>query len=98
MADAGITVIMVESIATVVPILGESIPRAIFIVVVLAFLTAVNVIGVKAGVRLYVFNTWAKLYRWCYRLCHRAVSRMDAQSVAHSSSRVSRSGSTATPC
>jgi amino acid transporter len=61
MADAGITVIMVESIATVVPILGEPIPRAMFIVVLLAFLTAVNVIGVKAGMRLYVFNTWAKL-------------------------------------
>lgn len=61
MADAGITVIMVESIATVVPVLGEPIPRAIFIVAVLAFLTVVNVIGVKAGVRLYVFNTWAKL-------------------------------------
>ncbi len=61
MADAGLTVIMVESIATVVPILGESIPRAIFIIALLAFLTAVNVIGVKAGVRLYVFNTWAKL-------------------------------------
>ena len=56
MADAGITVIMVESIATVVPILGESIPRAIFIVALLVFLAAVNVIGVKAGVRLYVFN------------------------------------------
>ncbi len=61
MADAGITVIMVDSIATVVPILGESIPRAIFIVALLAFLAAVNIIGVKAGVRLYVFNTWAKL-------------------------------------
>jgi len=61
MADAGITVIMVDSIATMVPILGESIPRAIFIVAVLGFLAAVNIIGVKAGVRLYVFNTWAKL-------------------------------------
>lgn len=61
MADAGITVVMVESIATVVPILGEAVPRAIFIVALLGFLTAVNVIGVRAGVRLYVFNTWAKL-------------------------------------
>lgn len=61
MADAGITVIMVDSIATVVPVLGEPVARAIFIVTLLTFLTAVNVVGVKAGVRLYVFNTWAKL-------------------------------------
>jgi APA family basic amino acid/polyamine antiporter len=61
MADAGITVVMVDSIATVVPILGEPIPRAIFIVALLGFLAAVNVTGVKAGMRLYVFNTWAKL-------------------------------------
>ena len=60
-SDAGITVVMVESIATVVPIMSETISRAIFIVAVLGFLTAVNVAGVKAGVRLYVFNTWAKL-------------------------------------
>ena len=61
MADAGITVAMVESIATVVPILGETLPRAIFIVAMMAFLAAVNVVGVRAGVRLYIFNTWAKL-------------------------------------
>ena len=54
MSDAGITVVMVESIATVVPILGETIPRVIFVVAVFLFLTAVNVVGVKAGVRLYV--------------------------------------------
>ena len=61
MADAGITVAMVESIATAVPVLGEPVPRAIFIVTLLGFLAAVNIIGVKAGVRLYVINTWAKL-------------------------------------
>ncbi len=61
MADAGITVVMVESIATVAPFLNEPIPRAFFIVAVVAFLATVNVVGVRAGVRLYVFNTWAKL-------------------------------------
>ena len=61
LADAAITVIMVDSIAIVVPILGESIPRAVFIIALLTFLAAVNIGGVKAGVRLYIFNTLAKL-------------------------------------
>ena len=61
LADAAITVIMVDSIAIVVPILGESIPRAVFIIALLTFLAAVNVRGVKAGERLYIFNTLAKL-------------------------------------
>ncbi len=61
LADAAITVIMVNQIAKLYPILGEPIPRAIFIIVVLTFLAAVNVWGVKAGVRLYIFNTLAKL-------------------------------------
>jgi len=61
LADAAITVIMVDSIAIVVPILGESIPRAVFIIALLTFLATVNIRGVKAGVRLYIFNTLAKL-------------------------------------
>ena len=61
LADAAITVVMVDSIAVLFPILGASVPRAIFIITLLAFLAAVNVRGVKAGVRLYVFNTLAKL-------------------------------------
>jgi APA family basic amino acid/polyamine antiporter len=61
LADAAITVIMVDSMTVVFPILGESIPRAVFIITLLVFLAGVNVRGVKAGVRLYVFNTLAKL-------------------------------------
>ena len=61
LADAAITVIMVESMTIVFPILGESIPRAVFIIALLTFLAAVNIRGVKAGVRLYIFNTVAKL-------------------------------------
>jgi len=61
LADAAITVIMVESLTVVFPILGESIPRAVFIIALLTFLAAVNVRGVKAGVRLFIFNTLAKL-------------------------------------
>jgi amino acid transporter len=61
LADAAITVVMVDSLAIVFPILREFVPRAVFIVGLLAFLAAVNVRGVRAGVRLYVFNTLAKL-------------------------------------
>jgi APA family basic amino acid/polyamine antiporter len=61
LADAAITVIMVDSIAVVFPILGETIPRAVFIIALLTYLTVVNVRGVKSGVRLYIFNTLAKL-------------------------------------
>jgi APA family basic amino acid/polyamine antiporter len=61
LSDAAITVIMVDSMTVVFPILGESIPRAVFIIALLVFLAGVNVRGVKAGVRLYVFNTLAKL-------------------------------------
>jgi amino acid transporter len=61
LADAAITVIMVESISVVFPILDETIPRAVFIITLLTFLAAVNVRGVRSGVRLYIFNTLAKL-------------------------------------
>lgn len=61
LADAAITVVMVDSMSLVVPTLGEPIPRALFIIGLLAFLAAVNVRGVKAGVRLFIFNTLVKL-------------------------------------
>jgi len=61
LADAAITVIMVDSLAVLFPLLGEVVPRAVFIIAVLAFLAFVNIKGVKAGVRLFVFNTLAKL-------------------------------------
>ena len=61
LADAAITVIMVESLAILFPILEQTIPRAVFIVTLLAFLAAVNIRGVKAGVNLFIFNTLAKL-------------------------------------
>ena len=61
LADAAITVAMVEGMTIAFPVLGESIPRAVFIITVYMFLTVVNIRGVKAGVRLYVFNTVAKL-------------------------------------
>ena len=61
LSDAAITVAMVEVMAIAFPVLGESIARAVFIIALFMFLTAVNIRGVKAGVRLYMFNTLAKL-------------------------------------
>ena len=61
LSDAAITVAMVEAMSVPFPVLGGSIPRAVFIIALFIFLTVVNVRGVKAGGRLYVFNTLAKL-------------------------------------
>ena len=61
LADAAVTVIMVESLAILFPILEQTIPRAVFIVMLLAFLATVNIRGAKAGVNLFIFNTLAKL-------------------------------------
>ena len=61
LADAAITVAMVETLTIAFPLLGESVPRAVFIICLFVFLAAVNIRGAKAGVRLYVFNTLAKL-------------------------------------
>ncbi len=61
LADAAMIVVMVDSMTIAFPMLGRFFPRAVFIVALLTFLAAVNVRGVQAGVRLYIFNTLAKL-------------------------------------
>jgi len=61
LSDAAITVAMVEAMTIAFPVLGQSVPRAVFIIALFMFLSVVNIRGVKAGVRLYVFNTLAKL-------------------------------------
>lgn len=61
LADAAITVAMVDTIATAFPVLNEWVPRALFMIALFAFLVIVNIRGVKSGVRLYIFNTMVKL-------------------------------------
>ena len=61
LADAAITVAMVETIAIGFPVLSNPFARALFIIGLFTFLVVVNVLGVQSGVRLYVFNTMAKL-------------------------------------
>lgn len=61
LANAAITVKMVETLAKAFPVLNETTPRALFIVTLFACLATVNVVGVRFGVGLFVFNTIAKL-------------------------------------
>ena len=61
LANAAITVAMVEVMTIAFPILGDSVARAVFIIALFTFMAVVNIRGVVAGVRLYVFNTLAKL-------------------------------------
>jgi amino acid transporter len=61
LSDAAITIAMTETIGIAFPLLTQPVPRAIFIIALLTFLAGVNVTGVRSGVRLYVFNTMAKL-------------------------------------
>jgi APA family basic amino acid/polyamine antiporter len=61
LSDAAITVAMTDMIAIAFPVLGEPTPRALFIIALLTFLAIMNIIGVRSGVRLFVFNTIAKL-------------------------------------
>lgn len=61
LSDAAITVAMVETMALAFPILAEPVPRGILIIALFTFLAVVNIMGVKSGVRLFVFNTMAKL-------------------------------------
>ena len=61
LADAAIIVAMVEIIAMAFPILNEAVPRGLFIIAALAFLATVNIVGVRTGSKVFVFNTIAKL-------------------------------------
>jgi len=61
LSDAAITLAMVETLAIAFPILDETVPRVIFVVGLFTGLAVVNIIGVRSGVRLLVFNTIAKL-------------------------------------
>ena len=55
------SVVMVDAIAVAFPILNETLPRSVFIVLFLTFLAVINIRGVKSGIRFYIFNTTIKL-------------------------------------
>lgn len=60
-ADAAISLVCVDAIASVVPALGDSVARGITLVVLFGGLAAVNIVGVRQGARVAVMTTVAKL-------------------------------------
>ena len=59
--DAALAVALTNALALKLPVLGEWLPRALFIIVLFAFMAWMNIRGLKEGIRLMVFNTVAKL-------------------------------------
>lgn len=60
-ADAALAVAMTDAIALGFPILSQGLPRGLFLVALFGLLAAINVAGVKSGLRLMIVNTIAKL-------------------------------------
>ena len=61
LADAALVVALADTMAAALPWLATPVPRAVFIALLCASLAWVNIIGVRSGVRVLVFNTVAKL-------------------------------------
>jgi len=61
LGDAAIAIALVKTVALAFPWIGSPLPRALFLIGLFGSLAAVNVVGVRQGVRLAVFNTFAKL-------------------------------------
>jgi basic amino acid/polyamine antiporter, APA family len=62
---AAVGIALAEMVALAVPWFGAPIPKALFIILLFSTLATINVIGIKAGVRFAVFNTYAKLLPLC---------------------------------
>ena len=60
LSDAALTVAMIETLAIAVPELHEPVWKVLFMLVLFSFMVITNIVGVKSGVRLYIFNTIAK--------------------------------------
>lgn len=61
LSDAAIAVAMVETLAIGFPLLDTPMVRTGFLVLLFGFLGVINIAGLKSGVKLFVFNTIAKL-------------------------------------
>jgi len=60
-SDAALAVAMTDAIALGFPILSQGLPRGLFLAALFGFLAAINVAGIKSGLRLMIVNTIAKL-------------------------------------
>lgn len=60
LSDAALLVAMIEILTLVVPELADPLWRLLFMIVLFSFFAFTNIIGVKTGVKLYIFTTAAK--------------------------------------
>ena len=60
-SDAALAVAMTDAIALGFPILSQGLPRGLFLAALFGFLAAINIAGIKSGLRLMIVNTIAKL-------------------------------------
>ena len=61
LSDAAIANVLVLALATVVPELGQTVPRAVFLAVLFGGLASLNIVGVRQGARFVMFITVVKL-------------------------------------
>jgi amino acid transporter len=60
-SDAAISLVCVDAVASVVPVLAEGMPRLVALVVLFGGLAAINIVGVRQGARVAVVTTAAKV-------------------------------------
>jgi amino acid transporter len=60
-ADAALAVALTNALALEFPVLNYGPPRTLFLVTLFGFLAVVNIFGLKAGVKVVIVNTIAKL-------------------------------------
>jgi amino acid transporter len=60
-SDAAVANVLIDAVGTVVPALARGVPRAGALVLIFGALAAVNIVGVRQGVRMAVATTVAKL-------------------------------------
>ncbi len=61
LSNAAVAIALTEVLVIAFPIFDAMLPRSLFLVVLFGGLAAVNIRGVKSGVRFAVFTTYAKL-------------------------------------
>ncbi len=61
LSNAAVAIAFAEVMTLAFPIFAETIPRSLLLIGVFSLLAAINIRGVKWGVRFSVFNTYAKL-------------------------------------
>ena len=61
LSGAAVLVTMTDMLAQVVPLLREPLARALFLVATVAVVAITNIRSVESGMKLYIFNTAAKL-------------------------------------